>query len=332
MALPMNQQKLDPEEEDRKKKNGDYEKAFEDTRKTFSGFRYDFVEKDTFDDSAEDREKFYHNLMVEQGGFRFWLNTYQDMLFDQKANDEAYEFWKKTVRARIPDPEKQEILAPTKPPHPWGTKRPSLEQRYWEVLSNDHVDVIDINKNPIIEVTETGLRTDKGLAEIDVLILATGFDSVTGSLAQLDIQGTKSGNIADHWKNGLSTSMGISIATFPNMFFLYGPQAPTAFSNGPSCTQFQAEFVEEAMKRLQKDGITRFEATAESEKDWCNRMNEKWDKTLFPLAKSWYNGSNIPGKRVEPLNWAGGMVEYVDSLHKSLENNYQGWHTAKLES
>jgi hypothetical protein len=113
------------------------------------------------------------------------------------------------------------------------------------------------------------------------------------------------------------------------MFFLYGPQAPTAFSNGPSCTQFQAEFVEEAFKRIKADGITRFEATKEAEDDWCKRMNEKWDATLFPKAKSWYSGANIPGKRVEPLNWAGGMVDYCDTLYGSLDNDYQGWHTDK---
>lgn len=127
LCLPMNQRKLDPEEEEKKKKNGDYEKAFADTRKTFSGFTYDFVEKNTFDDSPEEREKFYHHLMVEEGGFRYWLNTYKDMLFDQKANDEAYNFWMRTVRKRIPDPEKQKILAPEKPIHPWGTKSEPLK-------------------------------------------------------------------------------------------------------------------------------------------------------------------------------------------------------------
>lgn len=60
------------------------------------------------------------------------------------------------------------------------------------------------------------------------------------------------------------------------MFFLYGPQAPTAFSNGPSCTQFQAEFVEEAMKRILADNITYFEATQASEDDWSKQMQEKW--------------------------------------------------------
>ncbi|KAI6819026.1 FAD/NAD(P)-binding domain-containing protein [Hortaea werneckii] len=328
-CLPMNQRKLDPNEEEKKKANGDYEKAFNDCRKTFAGFTYDFVDRNTFDDTPEQREKFFRKLMIEEGGFRFWLNTYKDMLFDQAANDEAYKFWRKSVLKRIKNPEKQRLLAPENPPHPWGTKRPSLEQRFYEVVDQDHIDIIDVNETPIEDVTETGLRTKNGHIEFDVLVLATGFDSVTGSLAQLNIQGINGGTIADHWKNGLKTSMGIAMPEFPNMFFLYGPQAPTAFSNGPSCTQFQAEFVEELIKRAEADGITRVEATQASEDEWTKRMHEKWDCTLFPLAKSWYQGANIPGRRVEPLNWAGGMVDYVESLHKSLDNDYQSWQTNK---
>lgn len=227
----MNQRQLDPKEEEENKKNGNYEEAMKKTYTTFAGFIYDFSEKNTFDDTPEDREKFFHKLLIEGGGFRYWLNTYKDMLFDQKANDEAYNFWRQSVRKRIPDPKKAELLAPEKPPHPWGTKRPSLEQNFYEVVSLPHVDIIDVNKDPIIEVTEKGIRTESGIVEVDVIILATGFDSVTGSLAQLSIQGASGGTIADHWKDGTRTSMGIGINEFPNFFFLYGPQAPTAFSS-----------------------------------------------------------------------------------------------------
>ena len=65
---------------------------------------------------------------------------------------------------------------------------------------------------------------------------------------------------------------------------------------------------------------------------WSKRMHGKWDETLFPMAKSWYQGSNIPGRKVEPLNWSGGMVEYVNTLNRSLDNDFQGWKnsTAKV--
>ncbi|KAK5112582.1 hypothetical protein LTR62_003896 [Meristemomyces frigidus] len=330
-CLPMNQRPLDPKEEEQKKKNGDYEKAMNDTRKTFSGFTYEFADKNTFDDSPEEREKFYNHLLNELGGFHFWLGGYKDYLFDDAANMEAYKFWRKTVLKRIKDPEKQKLLAPEVPPHPWGTKRPSLEQRIYEVLGQDNVEIIDVNEYPIERVEANGLVTKKGLVEVDVLVLATGFDSVTGSLGQLNIRATDGTTIADHWKDRLQTSMGIAIPGFPNMFFLYGPQAPTAFSNGPSCTQFQAEFVEEAFKRIRADGITRFEATKEAEDDWTKRMHEKWDASLFPKAKSWYSGANVPGKRVEPLNWAGGMPDYCAALYGSLDHDYQGWHTDKTK-
>ncbi|KAF7951284.1 hypothetical protein EAE96_006606 [Botrytis aclada] len=324
-ALPMNQGLLDPEEEAKKKAEGWYEEEFEKTRHTFAGFPYTFLEKNTFDDTPEEREATFHDLLIKQGGFRFWLNNYKDILFEQDANDEAYKFWRKSVLKRIPDPKKQELLAPEIPPHPWGTKRPSLEQNIYEVFSLPHIDIIDVNESPILEVSEKGIKTKEGEVEFDVLILATGFDSCTGSLAQLNIQGIDGSTIAQKWKNGTRTAMGLAMNNFPNMFFLYGPQAPTAFSNGPSCTQFQAEYLADTIKGLSEKNLTYFEAKSEAEEDWNRRMSEAWNKSLFPLAKSWYQGANIPGRRVEPLNWAGGMPEYTATLARSNENDYQGW-------
>ncbi len=226
------------------------------------------------------------------------------MLFDQKANDEAYNFWRKKVLARVKDPKKAALLAPEHPPHPWGTKRPSLEQNFYEVVSMPHVDIVDLHSNPIVEITEKGVKTaDGNTTEVDIIILATGFDAVTGSLAQLNIQDTDGKTIKERWASGVRTSMGISISKFPNMFFLYGPQAPTAFSNGPTCTQVQADFVDKTIKACEAAKITRFEAKTEEEDDWIKRLNEEWNASLFPLAKSWYQGANIPGKKVEPLNW-----------------------------
>lgn len=116
-CLPMNQRKLDPKEEEEKKNSGFYEGEIAKTYNTFAGFPYEFSTKKTFDDSPEEREKFFHRLMVEEGGFKYWLGIYKDTLYEQKANDEAYNFWKKTVRKRISDPKKQELLAPDNPPH-----------------------------------------------------------------------------------------------------------------------------------------------------------------------------------------------------------------------
>jgi cation diffusion facilitator CzcD-associated flavoprotein CzcO len=301
-ALPMRQTKLDPEEEKKKKAEGEYQAKFDMLPTTFAGFSYDFLKKATFDHNAEEREAVYRDLW-EKGGFRFWLNTYNDMLYSEAANDEAYAFWRRQILKRVPDPEKGRLLAPEKKPHPWGTKRPSLEQNFYEVVSQSNVSIIDVNATPIIGMTEHGISTAAhGELPIDVLICATGFDSVTGSLAQMNIRGVSGADVADHWKDGTRTSMGIALADFPNMFFLYGPQAPTAFSNGPSCVQFQANFIDGFIAKMNKDGIRRIEATKEAEEEWSQKNRDKWNESLFPFAKSWYQGANIPGKRVEPLN------------------------------
>lgn len=119
---------------------------------------------------------------------------------------------------------------------------------------------------------------------------------------QLDIRATNGESISEHWKDGLSTVMGISLYHFPNMFFMYGPLAPTAFSSGPSCVQIQARWLVATLKELRERGVDRFEATQEMEREWTKRTNDIWNKSLFPCTRSWYHGLNIPCKRIEALN------------------------------
>jgi len=184
----MNQRTLDEDQEAEKKKVGEYEEHFRATRTTSTGFDYNFTPKNTLHDSLEEREKFYRDLLVTQGGFRCWLGTYKDLLLDQKANDEAYKFWRDETRKRI---EAKKAELPDQTPTPLGTKRPSLEQNYYEVVSQANVDIIDVNEDPIQDVSATSLRTKQGTVEVDIIILATGFDSVLGSLGQLNIQDVK---------------------------------------------------------------------------------------------------------------------------------------------
>lgn len=186
LALPMRQRKLDHKEQMDAK--GQYPQIFKDRMKTFAGFSYDFAEKNTFDDSPEEREKFYESLW-EAGGFQFWLATYKDMLFDMDANQEAYNFWLKKTRARITDPVKRDILAPLEKPHAFGVKRPSLEQDYYEMMDRPENEVVDVKATPIKEVKENGILTEDGkFREFDIIALATGFDSVTGGMKNMGLK------------------------------------------------------------------------------------------------------------------------------------------------
>lgn len=165
-----------------------YPRFFEMRERTFAGFLYDNSEKNTFDDSPEEREAFYQSLW-DSGGFNFWLATYKDMLFDAEANTEAYKFWAKKVRARIDDPRKRDLLAPLDMPHYFGVKRPCLEQNYYEQFNRETVDVIDVNKNPIKEFDETGILLEDGTHyDLDLIAVATGFVCLTEPLLFCDTE------------------------------------------------------------------------------------------------------------------------------------------------
>lgn len=342
LALPMQQQGITQEEQERRKSQ--YPEIYKHRMTTFAGFQYDFVDRNTFDDTPEQREAFYEERF-EKGGFEFWLANYKDLLFDKKANREAYNFWAKKARARISDPRKRDILAPEEPPHAFGTKRPSLEQNYYEMLDKPENDVVDIKKTPIVEVTETGIKTEDGKhREFDVIALATGFDSVTGGMKNMGLRDVDGVPLSEKWKMGTWSYLGMTCAGFPyvlafiftteadsvirNMFFLYGAQGPTAFSNGPSCVECQGDWIVDAMKKLKDEDIKYVDATREAEEEWRRKVTELSDKTLFPGTSSWYMGANVPGKPREQLNFAGGIPLYEKECRDALNNGFQGFITA----
>lgn len=226
LCLPMNQQKLDPVVEAKLKKEGVYEEIFKVRRETFTGFEFSFIYSNASDATEEERRETYEKLWAK-GGFYFWLATYQDILYDKAMNDTAYSFWAEKQRARINDPKKKDLLAPLleNQPHTWGTKRPSLEQRYYEVYNLENVDLISVKENPIDTFTEKGiLMSDGNELEVDVVLFATGFDAQTGGLVQIDIKGVDGITLKEKWANGAWTNFGMATNGFPNMFVLYGPQ------------------------------------------------------------------------------------------------------------
>ena len=329
LALPMQQGDMSVEEQVSSKR--DYPEFFKNRMTTFAGFAYDFVEKNTFDDTPEEREAFFEDLW-QKGGFQFWLATYKDMLFEDNANREAYNFWATKTRARIHDPVKRDILAPLEPPHPFGTKRPSLEQNYYEQFNRENINVVDIKANPVVEVKPKGLVTADGkLHEVDVIALATGFDSLTGGMKDMGLKDVNGINLTEKWAKGTWSYLGMTCAGYPNMFFLYGAQGPTAFSNGPSCVECQGDWIIDAIARLRKENIRSITATREAEERWRKLVTELSDKTLFPKANSWYMGANIPGKAREQLNYAGGIPLYEKEIREAMDG-WNGFEIVKEES
>lgn len=233
----------------------------------------------------------------------------------------VYDFWVRHVRARIGDPRKRDILAPLEPPHPWGVKRPCLEQNYYEQFNRANVDIVDINETPIEEFTETGIKTKDGkLHEFDVIAVATGFDITTGGMTHMGLKSVKGTNLQDEWKAAANTYLGTTVSGYPNMFHLYGPHGPTLLSNGPASVEVQGRWIVDAIRKIERDHLKFVDPTDEATKKWKKHINELSDCSLFPTTKSTYMGGSLPGKAFEQTCYAGGIPKYAEEIREALPN------------
>ncbi|EXJ67832.1 uncharacterized protein A1O5_09178 [Cladophialophora psammophila CBS 110553] len=330
LTIPMRRRDLTKEGQDQLKSI--YSMVHEFRDRCFAGFHYDFCERNTFDDTPEEREAFFENLW-KIGGFRLWLANYKDFLFDDKANRETYNFWLKKQRARLTDPVKQDLLCPLEPPHPWGVKRPCLEQNYYEVMDQKNVTIVDISDesgNNIAEFTEKGIKMTNGDEyEFEVVALATGFDVATGGLTQMGLKSIRDTTLDDEWKTGINSFLGVTIEGYPNFFYLYAAHGPTLLSNGPSCVEVQGRWIRDAINMITRQDIKYINPTDEATKQWRERIDSLASATLFPKAKrSTYMGGSIPGKKREFVSYAGGLGNYSAEIRACL-TGFKGFEVVK---
>lgn len=320
LALPMRQRRLDHADNDAVRTG--LPERFETRYHAFAGFDFDFMPQDAAAATDAQRRATYERFW-QAGGFPLWLGMYQDLLADEDANRTFYDFWREKVHQRVHDPATAELLAPAEPPHPFGVKRPALEQNYFDVFNQDNVRLIDQNDEPVLEITPTGIVTKNGPIECDIIALATGFDNNRGGILAIDIQGVNGERLQDKWANRVDTFMGVSTTGFPNMLFLYGPQSPSGFCNGPTSAEYQGDMVVDFLTHVRENGYTRFESTRDAEKDWTTHVDELFEGSLFTKARSWYWGANVPGKPAQMLNYSGGVPTYFSTWNNVKDGKYR---------
>jgi cyclohexanone monooxygenase len=330
LALPMRQRKMSKEGEQARGKR-DYKYLFELRKRTTAGWDYSYNPKKTFEVTPEERNAIWEELW-EKGGFNPWLGNFSDLMSNQEASDLMYAFWRDKVRQRITRPELIDDLCPDTAPSgsPFGTKRPSLEQKFYEVIQQPNVELVNLNKRPILEVTPTGIIIAEGNnttkeCPLDIIVLATGFDAGSGSLTKIDIHGTTGQTLKEKWTNGTRTHLGIATAGFPNLLFLYGPQSPGAFAIGPASAEIQGDWIISCLEDLKKLGKTRIEALTTAEERWAKLTNDLMNMTLIPTSNSWYIGANVPGKVREATNYIGGLPAYTKAIYDCSDNGYEGF-------
>jgi cyclohexanone monooxygenase len=259
----------------------------------------------------------------EKGTLVAVLSAYTDSITDKAANDTAAEFVRNKIRKIVNDSEVAETLCPTT--YPIGTKRPCLDTGYYTTFNKENVHLIDLRKTPIVELTEKGVRTTEKEYELDSIVLATGFDAMTGALAAIDIRGRDGITLSDRWKAGPRSYLGIAVADFPNLFTITGPSSPSVLSNMAVSIEQHVDFVTDAVEHLRDNGYAAINPTVEAEDEWLAHVEEVGNATLYPIADSWYVGANVPGKPRVLMAYIGGVGAYRERCNQIAANGYEGF-------
>jgi cation diffusion facilitator CzcD-associated flavoprotein CzcO len=272
--------------------------------------------------TPEERETAFEGAW-QKGSLTSFRGTYADIPLDLAANGLAAEFIRSKIRSLVRDPETAEALAPSD--HPFGTKRPCLDTGYFETYNADHVRLVDLRKTPITDVTEQGVRTTDELVEVDDIVLATGFDAMTGALLTIDIRGRDGLGLGDAWADGPRTYLGLAVAGFPNLFTITGPGSPSVLSNMIVSIEQHVDWITDCLARLEADGLATIEPTAEAQERWVAHVAEAADMTLMKHANSWYLGANVPGKPRVVMPYVGGVGPYREICDKVAAEGYPGF-------
>jgi cyclohexanone monooxygenase len=268
-----------------------------------------------------------HRWRGAGGGFRM-LRAFNDMMRDPKSNKVVSDFAKAKYRSIVKDPVTAELLCP-KDDVPFGTKRLCVDSNYYETFNRDNVKLVSIKTHPIVEATETGLRTTEQEYEFDIIAFATGFDALTGAVLAIDIRGANGISIQDKWANGPVGYLGMAVAGFPNLFAITGPGSPSVLTNVVHSIETHVDWIMGLLARSKEKGSHRIEATSDAENGWVSYCAAEADKTLYPTVNSWYTGANIEGKPRVFMAFVSGVPAYRKIIEDIAAKDYEGFAMTK---
>lgn len=254
------------------------------------------------------------------GGFPFF-GAFNDIAVNPESNKVTADFVRAKIHDIVTDPQVAAALTPDYTIH---CKRPVLDSGYFEAYNRSNVLLVDINAAPIEALTPSGIRTAEDHYDLDLIVLATGFDAMTGALLRIDIRGRNDLTLREQWAAGPVNYLGLQVSGFPNLFTITGPGSPSVLTNMMVAIEQHVEWVAGCIGYMVENDHASIEATAEAQADWVAHVNEVANQTLYVSCQNWYQGHNIPGKpRVfMPLP---GFPPYVEKCEEVAAKGYEGF-------
>ncbi len=265
---------------------------------------------------------------MDRHGFAV-TRMFADVATSMEANELARELYAEMVRRVVHDPSTAAALTPKD--YPIGCKRGVVDSDYFVTFNRPNVSIVDLREDAIVEVTETGIRTEKGEHEFDVIVYATGFDAMTGALLGINTVGRDDLALGEKWAAGPRNHLGLMTAGFPNMFTITGPGSPSVLSNMPVSIEQHVDWISNCLVHLREHGLDTIEPTVEAEDEWVEHVNTVASVTMYtaPSCNSWYLGANVPGKVRQFMPYVGGVGKYRQKCDEVAANGYTGFVLAK---
>jgi cyclohexanone monooxygenase len=293
-----------------------------------NGIYTEMPDRGALDDGDNERRAKYE-ARWNRGGLTF-MSVYNNLALDKAANDTAADFVRDKIAEIVKDPRTAKLLQPNN--HPIGSKRICIDTEYYAAFNRPNVTLVDIRSNPIEEILPNAVRTGLGDYEVDALVLATGFDAMTGSVAKIDIHGRNGQTLNQKWAEGPKTYLGLMSAGFPNLFVITGPGSPSVLSNMIVSIEQHVDWITDCIGWMRGRGLDTMEAKREAEDNWVAHVNEVAHGTLYPQANSWYMGANIPGKPQIFMPYIGGVGVYRQICNDVAAKGYEGFEMTGAES
>ena len=291
------------------------------SRGTALGFLYDPREQLALDATPEERDAEYERRW-QVGGFRIF-GAFADIGADLAANATVADFAKRKIRSIVHDPAVADLLTPKD--HPFASKRLCVDTNYYATYNRPNVRLVDLRSSPIEAITPNGIRTSAESFDFDAIVLATGFDALTGAIDRIDIRGRDGVRMKDRWADGPRTYLGLMVAGFPNLFIITGPGSPSVLSNMMTSIEQHVEWITDCLSWLAGRQQAVIEASPEAEEQWVAHVDEVSKTTLYPHANSWYMGANVPGKPRRFLPYAAGVDVYRAHCADIAAKGYEGF-------
>ena len=270
--------------------------------------------------TPEQRREVYEKFW-QVGGFNIVIDTYCDLFTDKFANDTLAEFVREKIRTIVKNPTTARKLLPD---YLIGTKRQILDEGYYDTFNRENVTLVDLREDPIVEFHPGGVRTQSGDHPLDMLVLATGFDAITGTLQQLNPRGRGGITLKDCWKDRFNSYLGLTIPHFPNLFMIHGPESPGVLFHMPLAAEMESDWIRDCILHLRAQGKGAIEPAPGTDVTYGAEVAEYARMTLFEQTESWYTGANIPGKHRQFAVHVAGPV-YFEKIREVAAQGYAGF-------